>query len=83
MPYPKEPTKVPAKSGRIAVSFEVLDPADTAISAATIAFTLITATGTVVKERSHPLIPEMSASQKNAIFNFIAQQRAKIDAEAV
>lgn len=83
MAFPREVNSVPVKAGRIAVSFEMLSDQSTALDAGTVVFTLVDAAGNTVKTRAHGLLNEMSASQKNALINFIGQIRTKINGEAV
>lgn len=83
MPFPREVNSVPVKAGRIAVHFEVMSDASTGLDAGTTVFTLVDASGNVVKTRGHGLLNEMSLSQKTALFNFISQIRTKINGEAV
>lgn len=83
MAFVREPSKTPVEIGRITMTFEVLSAASVAVDKATVGFAVLDAQGGVLRERTHDVMPELTAAQKTTIFNFMTNVRTKIKTEVI
>lgn len=83
MPFEREKSATPVEIGRMTVTFEVLTAASTAVDRATVGFAVLDAQGDSLKERTHNLLPELTAAQKTTIFNFMSNLRTKAKTEVI